>query len=565
MTDTTVAQRRGPIAWWARTPLRARLVAIAVALAAVAIVVSGVAAHAALRSYLVTRLDQQLAGSQRGLINQELNAEYGVGNRFDPGGDDDPIGGTPFFVTHQRADGTLIQGVLTSGSTRPNLPKIDSAFVAAHSKRTFTATSGDGERWRVQVVAIEDALRQQDPVAQASPGTSFAYGYSLREVDHTLARLDIIELVVGLVILALVGAIGWLAVSRSLRPLREVETTAGEIARGDLSLRVPETDPHTEVGRLGVAFNAMVAQIESAFEDRSRSEAAARSSEERMRRFVADASHELRTPLTSIRGFAELYRQGAVTDPEQLRRVMRRVEEEATRMGLLVEDLLMLARLDQERPLEQLPVDLLSLAADAVHDAQATDPGRTVTLHADEQRAGAPVVVGDEARLRQVLGNLVANALTHTPPGTPVEVHVATEQTSEGSWALLTVADEGPGLSDDETERVFERFYRADTSRTRASGGTGLGLSIVSALVAAHGGKVRVISEPGRGAAFQVRLPLDRHPVEDAGPDDEDDAVRPDRHVASAGRAGPDQAGDDVEGPGLHSSDDLAESRRPSP
>jgi two-component system, OmpR family, sensor kinase len=510
MTEAVVRTRRGPLAWWGRTPLRARLIAIAVALATVAIAVSAVAAHTALKRYLVDRLDQQLVSSARGLVAVEQNREHGSDNGFDPGHDDGPIGGTPFFASHQSADGTLIQGVISQGSAQPKLPKITNAFVQAQGRELFTVKSSTGERWRVTVLPAND-------------GTNFAVGYSLREVDHTLSRLDLIELLVGLITLSLVGVIGWLAVTRSLRPLREVEATAGEIARGDLSRRVPETDPRTEVGRLGVAFNAMLAQIETAFEDRSRSEAAARTSEERMRRFVADASHELRTPLTSIRGFAELYRQGAVTEPEQLRRVMRRVEEEATRMGLLVEDLLMLARLDQERPLERLPVDMLSLAADAVHDARAVDPDRPIALHADEQRAGAPVVVGDEARLRQVLGNLVTNALTHTPPGTAIDVHVATEEADGSPWAVLTVADEGPGLSVDETDKVFERFYRADTSRTRTSGGSGLGLSIVAALVAAHGGAVRVVSRPGQGAAFQVRLPLDRAGID--APDAEDAAA----------------------------------------
>jgi two-component system OmpR family sensor kinase len=270
---------------------------------------------------------------------------------------------------------------------------------------------------------------------------------------------------------------------------------------------VDEGDPHTEVGRLSIALNGMLTQIESAFHQREASEASAKQSEDRMRRFVADASHELRTPLTSIRGFAELYRQGAVSSPEDLRRMMRRVEEEATRMGLLVEDLLLLARLDQQRPLEQQPVDLLVITADAVHDARAVQPDRPIELEVDADTA--PVVVGDEARLRQVLGNLVANALTHTPAGTPVTVRLATTREAGGrAWALIGVSDEGPGLNAAEATRVFERFYRADKSRTRAQGGSGLGLSIVAALVAAHGGQVDVVTAPGEGATFTVRLPL---------------------------------------------------------
>ena len=304
----------------------------------------------------------------------------------------------------------------------------------------------------------------------------------------------------------LLAGVGYLVVRRSLRPLEEVESTAAAIAAGDLSRRVPESDARTEVGRLSGAFNAMVDQIETAFRAREASESAARTSEDRMRRFVADASHELRTPLTSIRGFAELYRQGAVRETAELDRMMRRVEDEASRMGLLVEDLLLLARLDQQRPLRQEPVDLLEVVSDAAHDARVLAPDRQIDL--DVSGDEAPVVLGDDARLRQVVTNLVSNALTHTPAGTPVALTLQTGRRPAGDrghghgrgWVRVGVHDQGPGLSDEDRERVFERFYRADTSRTRAAGGSGLGLSIVAALVAAHGGVVTVESEPG-GAA----------------------------------------------------------------
>jgi two-component system OmpR family sensor kinase len=229
-----------------------------------------------------------------------------------------------------------------------------------------------------------------------------------------------------------------------------------------------------------------------------------------MRRFIADASHELRTPLTSIRGFAELHRQGAATGEKDSARMMRRIEDEAMRMGVLVEDLLMLARLDQQRPFAHLPVDLLALANDVVQVARATAPGRPIELNIGSTDH-PPIVIGDEARLRQVLGNLVSNALRHTPDGTPVTVAVTTGPSPRTgrTVATLTVSDEGPGMSEDDAARVFERFYRADPSRNRDEGGTGLGLAIVWAIVAGHDGTIELETAPGRGACFRVELPVD--------------------------------------------------------
>jgi two-component system OmpR family sensor kinase len=317
----------------------------------------------------------------------------------------------------------------------------------------------------------------------------------------------LLEFGVGGVVLVLIAGSGYYVVRRSLRPLVIVETAAEAIAEGDLSQRVPESDPRTEVGSLSQSFNTMVARLESAFAEQAASESEARASEERMRRFVGDASHELRTPLTSIRGFAELYRQGALGTKQDVTRAMSRVEGEASRMGLLVEDLLLLARLDQQRPLENAPVDLLELAGDAVANAHAADPTRSVTLEA--VAAGpAPLVSGDAGRLRQVFGNLLSNALTHTPEGTPVVVRVSTDDTT----ACVEVCDSGAGIPAADRARVFERFFRTDVSRNRASGGTGLGLSIVAALVAAHGGSVDVDDTPGGGATFRVSLPLSTAP-----------------------------------------------------
>ncbi|WP_264990629.1 sensor histidine kinase, partial [Mycobacterium kiyosense] len=271
------------------------------------------------------------------------------------------------------------------------------------------------------------------------------------------------------------------------------------IAGGQLDRRVTERDPRTEVGRLSSALNGMLAQIQEALAASEASAETARTSEERMRRFITDASHELRTPLTTIRGFAELYRQGAASDVSML---LSRIESEASRMGLLVEDLLLLARLDVQRPLESHRVDLLALASDAVHDGRAMGPRRNITMEVLDG-PGTPEVLGDEPRLRQVLSNLVANAIQHTPDTADITVRVGTQ----GDDAVLEVADQGPGMSQQDADRIFERFYRTDSSRARASGGTGLGLSIVDSLVKAHGGRVTVTTAPGQGCCFRVALP----------------------------------------------------------
>jgi two-component system OmpR family sensor kinase len=315
------------------------------------------------------------------------------------------------------------------------------------------------------------------------------------ETEATLHQLLFIEaLVIGGVLLALAAAAWWL-VRLGLRPLDRIGATAGAIAAGDLSHRVERAEPRTEIGRLGLALNAMLGRLEEAFAER-------RASEERLRRFLADASHELRTPLSSIRGYAELFRIGAARKGPDVEKAMSRIEDEAARMGVLVEDLLALARLDEIRDAHREPVDLTDLAADAVDDARAVAPDREIELRGAGN--GDVLVDGDPDQLRQVLANLVRNALVHTPEGTAIEVSVA----SAGSDATLAVRDHGPGLPTDDPSELFDRFWRADPGRGRGRAGAGLGLAIVAGIVHAHGGRAEAADADGGGARFTVVLPL---------------------------------------------------------
>jgi two-component system OmpR family sensor kinase len=505
-----------------RTPLRVKLVLSVLVLATLGLFVAGAAAATNLRSYMVQRVDQQFPPPVGG---RQISQLFGPpdGSTYAPATAAQRV---QQFCLNTAADlrpqtvrteyrrcstssgASFSATLLSTGTAKPNLPTWTAEQATAHGTKPFTVASvGGGPEWRVQ--------------ATVRSGYVIMVANSLSEVDSTVSKLERDEFVIGLIVLALIAVFGYWVVRRSLRPLADVEHTAAAIADGDLTRRVPHRDPRTEVGRLALSVNRMLSQIETSFRIRRLSEEAALASEQRMRRFVTDASHELRTPLTSIRGFAELYRQGAAGHPEDVARLMRRIEDEAARMGLLVDDLLLLARLDQQRPLEREIVDLVVIAADSVHDAAAVAPDRAITL---EVIAGPtpPEIVGDESRLRQVIANLVTNALTHTPPGTPITVRVGSRVESTGLFGVLEVADRGQGLDAEASARVFERFYRADPSRTRSLGGTGLGLSIVAALVAAHGGRVELETSPGQGATFRVLLPAAPDPELH---DDEDLAV----------------------------------------
>ena len=460
----------------ATVPLRVSLVAATLVLAACGLAVSGVAVEAILRNSQIHRVDRNLLDASRGWA---LAARTTVPGLHLPTADRPP---SNYYIRSTTPDGRTWS---VANDTRPE-PAIPANNDVGPTPRTVGSIDHSRTKWRAVSV-------------RSTHGRLVTVAYDLSDFLATDRSLAWLQLGIGVAVLLVLGMASYAVVSHSLRPLAEVEQTAATIARGQLDRRVPERDPRTEVGRLSLALNGMLAQIQTAVASSESSAELARSSEQRMRRFITDASHELRTPLTTIRGFAELYRQGAARDMEQ---AISRIESESHRMGLLVDDLLLLARLDAQRPLESQRVDLLALASDAVHDARAVAPQRTITLDVVDG-PGIPEVLGDEARLRQVLGNLMINAVQHTPGTARIAVRVGTMHDD----AVLEVIDDGPGMCEQDAQRVFERFYRADSSRARTSGGSGLGLSIVDSLVRAHGGTVTVTTAPGHGCRFHVSLP----------------------------------------------------------
>ena len=565
-----------------RTPLRVKLITAVLALVIIALGAIGVASVYVLHSYLTTQSDTELkdefsnlAVNPGNLVSQPPGYLYRV------------IGQQNLFAGIQLPGSQLawfsggMPGIGSSGQARQSLPALPtSAGWAGISPTLVTMPAQSGsDTWRVIAGNYRYQAVSSTGSTQQVTGT-LVVGTDLGNVNATVRRIAYFDMIVGGVIVLVLALVGVAAVRANLRPLDEIEETAEAIADGHLDRRVPERDPRTEIGRLGRSLNIMLSQIETAFHAREESEAAAHRSEERMRRFIADAGHELRTPLTAIRGFAEYYRQrggmetrwdrdeapatGDGLTPSDLDRLMQRVEKEAARMGLLVEDLLLLARLDQQRPLARQPVDLLSLAGDAVHDARLLAPARTVDLSV--QPGAAFLVIGDEPRLRQVIGNLMSNALTHTPDGTPIEVLIGSgtldpRLPDSPPAVTLDVTDHGPGMTSEQAHRVFERFYRTDQARTRATGGSGLGLAIVNALVSAHGGVASVRTAPGKGATFRIALPLAPEARGGAVADDDpdlDEAVEApdpgsgpaggvtDGTAAPGGGGAADEAGEDV-------------------
>ncbi len=463
-----------------RLSLRARLLLGVVILSALGLAAADIATYSSLRDYLTSRVDNTL-NAVHPSVEQTLFADHSVRQ--------DELA-PPGYCVQLRA---LATGRAVEAPPCQKAPGDAAQPPQPHYPRTVSlpAKPNAPENDRVRFLTVDAVNGQARYRVRASiegdhPDELLLIAAPLRSEDNTLHRLFLAELLVTLVVLAALAAAGLWIVRLGLRPLRRIEQTAAAITAGDLSSRVDHPDPQTEVGRVGSALNTMLDRIEA--------------SDRRLRRFVADASHELRTPLAAVRAYAELFARGADTRPEDLQRSMSGITREAERMSLLVDDLLLLARLDEGRPLEQKPVDLGAVVWEAVDAARVVEPGRPFELSVEPA-----TVTGDEARLRQVLDNLLANARAHTPAGTPVAVGL---RRVDGR-AELTVADHGPGLTEEQAARVFERFYRADSSRTRESGGAGLGLSIVTAVTDAHGGRAETRPTPGGGATFVITLPLD--------------------------------------------------------
>jgi two-component system OmpR family sensor kinase len=469
--------------------LRARLLAAVLALTACGLLLVGGITYAEQRSFLYDRVDQQVTAAIPPVARELDQLRGGPGGGYDDRDDHRPGGGPNLGIPagtygqKRDADGNVLAGtgkVFTplnqTVTAKPALP----AELPVGRIITVDGAEGAGTRYRV--------LAQRDPMGS----TITVAAIPLNATDATLQRLLAVEALVIAAVLIVLGLVSWLVVRVGLLPLDRMGHTAGAIAGGDLSHRIESTDPRTEVGRLGISLNAMLDRLEQAFGERE-------ASEDRLRRFIADASHELRTPLASIRGYAELFRMGAARDPAEVEKAMRRIEDEAARMGVLVEDLLTLARLDEVPDTPHSELDLAGIVHDAVDDGRAVAPGRDIRVEAE----GPAVVVGDRDQLRQVLGNLLRNAFVHTPEGTPIEVTLE----RAGDAVRLEVRDHGPGLPTSDAEALFERFWRSEAGRERGRGGAGLGLAIVAAIVDAHGGDVRAGNAPGGGASFVVTLP----------------------------------------------------------
>jgi two-component system OmpR family sensor kinase len=476
--------------------LKNRLVLGVVILGALGITGSDFAAQNAFRTFLIAQVDAQLESvsttsgirlDRAGILSNRAETQAENEPLFRPF---EPIREVPSEISISLLDRDGVVVGTLGGSESPQqvqnvISGLDIATLQERGVKPFTLESDNGNRSEYRLLA------------RVLPGDvgSVITAISLDGVERSINQLRFLFFAVGIFVLIFLAFLARRIIGISLRPLTQVEETAEAFAKGDYTARLPEARGDTEVGRLTWSLNQMLTRIAESFEAR-------KESEEKLRRFVADASHELRTPLTAIRGFAELHRQGAVVGEEKTAELVRRIENESIRMSTLVEDLLLLARLDQSREMERLPIDLKTLINEAVTSAQAAGPEHPITLSLPPDDV---FILGDSMRVHQVISNLLANARTHTPNGTAIRINL----TSSDDEVIVEVSDNGPGLSTADQERIFERFYRADPSRVRNGGeGTGLGLSIVDAVMRAHGGTVKVTSELGHGATFKLFFPI---------------------------------------------------------
>ena len=469
--------------------LRTQLVLLTAMLLALAITVTSLVAISALRGQMTDQIDDEMRSNATTLTS------YMINNKRLPS--DGPLMRFQAYLLDDSGQTITSITSLTNEDTSPQIEGWNAELVKKYSGTgTSVASKSNIKQWRVMPVRV-DINGKEYSVLIATP---------LTQTNAAVALVALLTATFGLATLFASIALSWVMVTRTFEPLAEVEQTAARIAAGDLSQRIDDYNPYTEIGHLSTSLNTMLSHIETAFDAQKRSEV-------KMRRFVGDASHELRTPLVSIRGYSELYRQGALQTDEAVASAMSRIEAESKRMGQLVEDLLTLARIDERRETENRTVDLLAIAHDASNDAFATSPDREVEvvgLTDGVEPASAPVF-GDEMRLRQVVANLITNALRYTPEGSPLELAVGTSTDETGKvFSEIQVRDHGPGIHGEERQRVFERFYRADTSRTRETGGTGLGLSIVAGIVEQHEGTVEILETAGGGATFAIKIPTHR-------------------------------------------------------
>ena len=474
--------------------LRTQLVVVTSVLIALAIAVTSLVAISALRAQMVHQLDEEMKASSSSLVSSIGTSQTRQ---------DGAVGSYRVYILDQR--GNVLYSVAGADQQAENEPVLtgwDSEKVKKYHETGTTVNSRTGSNdWRIMPISLESSTNGQ--------ASSMVIALPLKQTNQVVALVGVLTFAFGLATLAAAIAMTWVIVTRTFEPLARVEQTAAKIAAGDLSQRIEDYNPSNEIGNLAISLNTMLAQIESSFNAQAKSEA-------KMRRFVGDASHELRTPLVSIRGYSELYRQGALPNDEAVATAMGRIESESKRMGQLVEDLLTLARIDERRESKLAPFDLFHLAVDASNDAYATSPDREVSLVGltnDMAPTSAPVI-GDESRMRQVVANLLTNAMRYTPAGTPLEIAVGVREDVPGyPLSVIEVRDHGPGIHGEDRERVFERFYRTDTSRSRETGGTGLGLSIVAAILEQHDGSVHIEETPGGGATFVISLPFYPAPV----------------------------------------------------